>query len=441
MRTGIIGGGLCGLTAAIRLAQRGVEVELFEAAPELGGRTRSFFEPHTQQWVDNGPHLLSGAYRDTLTLLAEAGAADNISWQPSLTLPLWDEKRGHFLLQPNASLPLALSLPFACMHLPGHDWADIPAFLRLAYRMRQSSSDVENVQSWLDHARITTPLLKDLLQPLCLGAMNEDLGNANAASFRTVLQDAFANHGNARLGWFRMPLNQALIEPLVYMATDLGVRIHHGMRIRSIKACRSGLELESAHANSQFDACIIALPLRSGQQLLGLPKTASTRRITNIHLWFRDMPALSHPFIGGIDTTGQWFFDVSSQMDSTTTPASASTDSADVDESLRHICAVISADDGALQRHELEQRVCAELAKLSGSPDRLKPQHSRVVSEHHATTSVAGLKPESRLMPGLPANLIDACEAPRAGELPATIEYAVKRGNQAADQCYLQLFN
>jgi len=441
MRVGIIGGGLCGLTAAIRLAQRGVDVELFEAAPKAGGRTRSFFEPHIQQWVDNGPHLLSGAYQDTLALLAEAGAADNITWQASLSLPLWDEKRGHFLLQPNASLPLTLGLPLACMHLPGHDWADIPAFLRLAYRMRQSPCEMENVQSWLDHARITTPLLRDLLQPLCLGAMNEELANANAASFKTVLQDAFASHSNARLGWFRMPLSQALIEPLVAMATGLGVRIHHDMRIRSIKACRPGLELESAHASLQFDACIIALPLRSGQQLLGLPKVANTRRITNIHMWFRDMPALSHPFIGGIDTTGQWFFDVSSQMDSTTTQASASTDSAGNDESLRHICAVISADDGTLQGHGLEQRVCVELAKLSGSPDRLEALHSRIVSEHHATTSVAGIMPESRLMSGLPANLIDACEAPRAGELPATIEYAVKRGNQAADQCYLQLFN
>ena len=78
MRVSVIGGGLCGLTAAIRLAQRGVEVELFEAAPALGGRTRSFFEPHMQQWVDNGPHLLSGAYHDTLNLLEEAGASDNI---------------------------------------------------------------------------------------------------------------------------------------------------------------------------------------------------------------------------------------------------------------------------------------------------------------------------------------------------------------------------
>ncbi|MDQ6955890.1 MAG: FAD-dependent oxidoreductase, partial [Mariprofundaceae bacterium] len=65
----IIGGGLTGLTAAIRAAEQGHNVNLYEAAPQLGGRTQSFFHKPTQTWVDNGPHLLIGVYKRTIQLL------------------------------------------------------------------------------------------------------------------------------------------------------------------------------------------------------------------------------------------------------------------------------------------------------------------------------------------------------------------------------------
>jgi len=433
MRVGVIGGGLCGLTAAIRLAQRGIDVELFEAAPSPGGRTRSFFEPHTRQWVDNGPHLLSGAYHETHALLAEAGAADNIAWQTSLSLPLWDRVRGPFMLRPNASLPLALALPMACARLPGHGWADIPAFLRLALRLNRTADTMESVHGWLKEAGTPAPLIRDLLEPLCLGAMNETLTGANAASFCSVLRSAFADHASARLGWFRMPLNEALIEPLTRIAQELGVRLHTSARVRGVHPCSSGFEIETSREKCRFNACILALPLHAAQQLLARPKTAVTRRITNVHMWFRGMPALSHPFIGGIGTLGQWFFDVSSQMCAPGTDARK-------DLPLRHICAVISADNAALQGHELEQRICAELAEISTAHVPPKPQHVRIISEHRATTSVACSETENRLPPSLPHGLIDACESPRSGDLPATIESAVSRGNRAARLCYLQLF-
>ncbi len=385
-----------------------------------------------QQWVDNGPHLLSGAYHDTLSLLQEAEAIDNIAWQESLCLPLWDKERGHFLLKPNASLPLALTLPLACARLPGHGWTDIPAFLRMALQLRHPPPAPESVQTWLNRANIPASLRTDLLEPLCLGAMNETLVEANAASFCNVLRNAFANHASARLGWFRMPLNQGLVEPLVHMAEGLGVRMHKSSRIRSVLFRNEGIELQLTQGSQLFNACVLAMPLRSALQMLSHPKTGTMRRITNIHMWFGDLPALSHPFIGGIGTTGQWFFDVSRQMHDFANKA-------DNANPLRHICAVISADDGLLHGDDLIRRLCAELGELSAGHALPKPQHVRIISEHHATTSVADSMPVGRLGPNLPKGLIDACEAPRSGELPSTIEYAVRRGNQAAEDCYLQL--
>jgi len=425
-RVSIIGGGLCGLTAAIRLAQRGVAVELFESAPTLGGRTRSFFEPHMQQWVDNGPHLLSGAYTQTIALLEEAGASSNIDWQNTLRLALWDKQRSYFDLQPTPKLPLALALPLSCASMPEHGFSDVTSILKLARQMKQPISKDLCVKSWLQGIGINTAMQRDMLEPLCLGIMNEPLEAANAASFARVLREAFANHQHARLGWFKQPLSQALIEPLATLAQQLGVKLHVNCRIRSIESESGCAILRTAHKKHNFNAAIIALPLRAAHKLLGNNEPVRTRCISNIHMWFRDMPALAYPFIGGIGTHGQWFFDVSSQMQM----------NSNLDKenrpSLRHICCVISADDGALHGRKLEQKVIAELAQFTGT--NRAPEYVRTVSEQHATTSVS-----THANQPLPTGLFNAFEAPVSGELPATIESAVQRGQKAANRCYNRL--
>ncbi|MDQ6971242.1 MAG: FAD-dependent oxidoreductase, partial [Mariprofundaceae bacterium] len=432
MHTAVIGGGLSGLSAAIRLAQQGAKVDLFEAAPALGGRTRSFFEPQTGQWVDNGPHLLSGAYQETLALLDEASAADNIHWQSSLQLPLWDKARGHFMLAPGPKLPLALALPLACARLPGHTWADIPALLRLARAMKQSPDPALQVNTWLKAARLPDALILDLLEPLCIGAMNEPLHSANAASFAGVLRDAFSGHAHARLGWFRKPLSEALIAPLNEMAEKLGVRIYTACRIKGVRPCKEGFELQTSARTYAARGCILALPLRSTQQLMGWPVSAETRRIRNIHLWINNYPALPEPFIGGIGTVGQWFFDISSQMQKG--PALGKS------PSLRHFCAVISADEARISAPKLQQNICLELQQISATQRPVQPDFIRTISEHRATTSICTDSSYTDFKASLPAGLFDASEAPVPGEIPATIEYAIKRGNLAATQC-LNHFN
>lgn len=427
MRAGIIGGGVCGLTAAIRLAQRGAQVDLFEAAPRGGGRTRSYFERAIGQWVDNGPHLLSGAYHDTEQLLAEAGALDKLTWQDSLSLPLWDRQRGHFRLAPSTLLPLALALPLASARLPGHGWPDLTALLRMAVKLKRPVDGGLTAAAWLESMRLPASLTQDLLEPMCLGAMNEPLERANAASFCRVLNDAFSDHGSARLGWFNRPLSEALIQPLQSMAEGLGVSMHSSCRIRSVQTNGNGVQLGTTGEQWQFDACILALPLRHAQQLLGLPVTAVTRRISNIHMWFADMPALPHPFIGGIETTGQWFFDVTSQM-----PGRPRAEAGG--KRLRHICSVISADRQGLRDEKRLAEILRELTEIEGSGKPRKPYLTRVVSEHHATVSV---HPGEHDLP-VPDKVFCACEAPLAGDIPATIEAAVRRANQAAEQCYLQ---
>jgi hypothetical protein len=98
---------------------------------------------------------------------------------------------------------------------------------------------------------------------------------------------------------------------------------------------------------------------------------------------------------------------------------------------LSHLCAVISADDGHISAPDLVHRISAEIQAICGLEQTLSPVHSRIVREKRATTLV---RPQGSTYT-LPAHIIDASERPLPGELPATIESAVQRGETAAQLC------
>ena len=416
----VIGGGVCGLTAAIRLAEQGVQVELFEAAPELGGRTRSFLESTTGESCDNGPHLLIGAYRHTLRLLGECGAAGNIHWQSTLDLPLWDRQRGHFRFRPSPLLPFPIALAKAGMEMPGHDLGSVLAMLRLGKELRSSTAEKgATVRQWLADLNIPEQLVRDLLEPLCLGAMNEATDTASAASFQQVLKEAFAGRSNARLGWFNKPLSEALIEPLAARAKALGVKTHRRSRIRTLAATKSRIRIDER----PFDAAILALPAHAAAKLLGHDDRFETRTITNIHLWFDQKIEMPAPLVGGIGTHGHWFFDIPAQMKTT-------------QSRYHHICIVTSGGTEEENPSRLASNALMELQAMCRCNNPISPIHSRTVREKRATTLV---RPHAR--PPMPSTcLVDACEWPQPGELPATIESAVRRGERAAKACLATCF-
>lgn len=409
-RIAVVGGGLSGLTAAIRLAEDGFQVELFEAAAKPGGRTRSFVDKTTGELCDNGPHLLIGAYEATQRLMRDCNAANNIDWQPSLKLPLWDSQRKHFALSPSPRLPFSIALLLAVRKMPGHGWSSAAAMLRLAIAIHMKKNRETTVSDLIHHCYIPNELVRDMIEPLCLGAMNEAMRSADASTFKRVLRESFASKMTARLGWFNAPLDQALIEPLVKQAEQLGVKVRNSSRVRSVT---QDADKKVRVDDERFDAAVIALPAYAADKLFDRDETCETRCITNVHLWYEDHPGLPEPLVGGIGTTGQWFFDVSAQMDQNNT-------------SPRHICAVISADQHNTEEKVLVDQLNRELNLICES--HLSPCHYRIIREKRATVLV---RPRRHAEQAL-ERIVDASETPTPGELPATIEFAVQRGEKAA---------
>jgi len=407
-RVAVIGGGICGLTAALRLAQNNIEVELFEAAPEPGGRTRSFIDRKTGEWCDNGPHLLNGAYLATEKLLADCGASGHVRWQPSLKLPLWDQQRQYFSLNPSSALPFPLAMLLAVQTMPGHNWRSALAMLRLNIAVKRKHRIGLNVGALLKNCHAPDEFIRDMIEPICLGAMNEGVETADASTFGRVLTESFASRRSARLGWFNAPLQQALIEPLAQQAEHAGAIIHTRHRVKSLQNGAHEIIVDGV----RFDACVIALPAYARNRLLGEDAACETRAITNVHLWYKDYPKLPEPFIGGIGTLGQWFFDVSFQMGQINPPH-------------RHLCAVISAVENRIDDDTLVDRLNRELSRMCGIDS--SPSHSRIVHEKRATVLVRTYRGKTA-----GKRIIDASESPMPGELPATIEFAVQRGEKAA---------
>jgi len=368
--------------------------------------------------VDHGPHLLIGAYEHTQHLLSDIGAASSVTWQSSLCLPLWEQQRGHFALNTSPYMPFPLALLTAIIKMPHHGWYRFPEVLRLAISMRQTQHG--SVASWMKKQNISEALQRDMLEILCLGAMNEGMDSAPAASFAQVLQRAFATHQSARLGWFNQPLSTALIQPLVHQAEQLGVRIHTSCSVQKLEHHAQACTLHTRHHTQRYDAIILATPPHIRNQLLHIKQTQYSQSISNIHLWFEEDLSLTQPLIGGIGTYGQWFFDIRQQHQSS---------------GLSHLCAIISADHGSLSQQEKIAQVLQELARITGKAN-LHPIHSKVISVRHATHLVRPYP-----MADLPPHILDACEQPHPGALPATIETAIERGEQAAVQCVFNLEN
>ncbi|MDX8386917.1 MAG: FAD-dependent oxidoreductase [Ghiorsea sp.] len=393
----VVGGGIAGLTAALRLVEQGYQVDLYEAAPALGGRTKSFFDKTSQSWIDNGPHLMVGAYTATRRLLADVGASHHVSWQASLTLPLWDKQRGLFAMSAPSWLPVSIALILAVAKMPNHGLASVKAMLKLALTMT-NRSDEQTVAQWLEEIKAPDMLIQDMLEVLCLGVMNEPIETANAKTFARVLGTSFSSHENAKMGWFNKPLSQALIEPVATKVEELGVNIHLKHTIRDL-------------AELNHDAVVLAVPAFARNRLLGIQDEVATKPITNVHFWFDEQLTLPSMMLGMLNTYSQWLFDMGAMTKQ---------------GGLCHLCVTVSADKLELSQDEVVQKVLAEIETVLNK-QLPKPVKSQVIREKRATVLVRPIKNVE-----LPNHVFDACEAPTPGQLPATIELAVISGESAA---------
>ena len=418
MRVAVIGGGCAGLAAAAALAERGVSVTVFEAAKQLGGRARGL------NWkgkrLDNGQHILIGAYRDTLHLMQMAGVNADAAL---MRLPLQLIQHRQFRLRASTRLPAPLHILSGLLRAEGLGHRERLAALRLMVVLRLSNFRLkqdEALGAFLARHRQPERVTRWLWEPLCLAALNTPVAQASTQVFLNILRDSFSKTKNdSHLLLPRVDLSGLFIEPLGrYILTHEG-EIRLGATVTAIRQQDEGYSVECAEENQYFSHVVAAVPpFRLPDLVAQLPQLVqSTRQCTSydyqpiysVYIQYPDSVRLPFPMIGLTGGHAQWVLDRGG-----------------LDGQSGLLAVVISAEGPhqKLTQEALAEAVMRELAHAF--PELPQPLWHKVIAEKRATFACTPNLQRPAQQTDL-ANFYFAGDY-TAGDYPATIEGAVRSG-------------
>ncbi len=236
MRLAVIGAGWAGLAAAVRATQAGHHVTVFEMAPQPGGRARRIEQHGTA--LDNGQHILIGAYTHTLALMREVGA-DPLALLQRQPLELrYPDGRG---LRLPAGPPL-IAFARGVLGCVGWRWSERLALLRTASTWALKGFQCDEQLTVAQLCQTMPPAVHRLLiEPLCVAALNTPAHEASARVFLRVLRDAlFSGPGSADLLLPRALLGDLLPAPAWHWLGQHGADLHCGARVHGLARTGSG---------------------------------------------------------------------------------------------------------------------------------------------------------------------------------------------------------
>lgn len=301
----MVGAGLAGLAAALRLAEAGLAVVLHEAGRQAGGRCRSYLDATLGCRIDNGNHLLIAGNSAAMAYLEAIGARDTLVGPPEPAYPFLDLKTGErWVLRPNPGrVPWWFWSPRR--RVPGTRAGD---YLR-AIRPGKAWTGT-TVAAAFDQA---SPLFRRLWRPLAIAALNTEVESGAALLLRRVLSESFGRGGAAcRPLVPREGLSESLVEPALARLATLGATVRFGSRLRVIDTAGARATAlcfdEGAVGLSEGERIVLAVtPPVAARLLPDLVVPDEFRAILNAH--YRVGAAPDTPlFIGLVGGTAEWVF-------------------------------------------------------------------------------------------------------------------------------------
>ena len=435
MKVAIVGAGWAGMAAAIAHAQAGRQVTVFEAARTVGGRARAVpaVQPDdTPITLDNGQHILIGAYTESLRLMRLVGVnPDTALLRLPLTLQFPD---GQGLQLPD--LPPPLDALLGIVHAKGWSWRDKLALLRTATAWQLRGFRCEPTTSVAELCAPLTPrLMAEFIDPLCVSALNTPAREASGQLFLRVLQDSlFSGRGGSNLLLPRADLGALFPEPAARWLGHHGGTIVTGQRVQRLQpqpggrwqvVCASSNTSAANNSPDVFDHITLACPSWEASRLVA--GVASIAGLASASPWSTQAGALRFEAITTVYASAPGVrlpLPMLALRNTAEHPAQFVFDRGQLDGTHGLLAFVVSASDG--DRLQIEQQVLQQAATQLGI-STLQPVQT-VVEKRATFACTPGLqRPGMQVLPGL-----TACGDYVDGPYPATLEGAVLSGTAVA---------
>jgi squalene-associated FAD-dependent desaturase len=403
----VVGAGLAGLSAAVALAKMGRRVEVFEAAPQAGGRCRSWFDAQFGEVIDNGNHLLLSGNAATYDYLRTIGAEDRLEGPAEARFAFCDVRNGRrWTVAPSMGrLPWWVFSP--ARRVPDTTARD---YLKFAPLLRPNPG--KRVR---DVVACAGPLWERLLGPFLLAALNTAPEEASAELASAVVRETLARGGRSFLPRIATPnLAAAFVDPAASYLGLRGAKLRLGERLRAIAFEGSSVASldfgDHRVALASAERVILAAPAWVSDTLvpeLSAPNHNSA--IVNAH-YRAAAPAGAPAMLGIIGGMAEWVFAFPDRLSVTVSGADA----------------IVDRD-----RSELAAFLWRDVAAAYSLSPELPPW--QIVKEKRATFRATpdqdAKRPPARTRW---SNLFLAGDWTATG-LPATIEGAIRSGQKAAE--------
>ncbi len=423
LKPAIIGGGYAGMAAAVKLAENGIPVTVFESAKQLGGRARGVWNNDTQ--LDNGQHILLGCYGNTLKLIEQVGGKIEYDF---LRLPLQLTLHNRFELK-TPPLPAPLHLLAGLLSAKGLSLMQRLSAARFMLAMRRIHFALPHDITVLEllHAyKQDDELTRLLWEPICISALNTPAYKASARILLNVLRDSLnGSRSDSDMLLPRVDFSALFPDRAAKFVKQHGGKVFTSCSVEGIVPHGEGVELLTANGAERYSHVICAASPANAARLFGtvpqlVPVAQQIEALTfqpiyTVYLQYPEQIRLPHAMLGFDRCFTQWIFD-----------------KGQIAGHQGLIAAVISAEGlhQKLDHEQLAKKVVQELREQLGIME--KPLWHQILAEKRATFSCEpNLSRPTHITPL--TNVLLAGDY-TAGEYPATLEGAVMSGIRCAEK-------
>jgi hydroxysqualene dehydroxylase len=431
----VVGGGLAGITAALKLTDAGCDVTLLEAKPKLGGLTHSFRRDDID--VDNGQHVFMRCCTSYRALLDRLGTTTLTTLQPRLDVPVvraCDGRRGRLHRD---ALPAPLHLARALSGFSVLSRPDRARAVRAALALRRVDrddprTDDRSFGEWLAAHGQSSQAAEALWDLVGIATMNAHASDASLAVAATVFQvGLLTDAGAADLGWSLVPLQQLHGDAAARALDAAGATVRTHARVEALEQTTHGWDVRCSDDLVAADVVVVATDAVHMERLLpgnalplapGWSQQLGSSPIVNLHLRY-DRPVLEEPFLAGVGSPVQWVFDRTRQSGL-----------ARVSSGGHYIAVSISAADDVIDVPvaTLQEVFVPEVQRLLPAARGASLLDFFVTRERHATFRPAPGSARVRPPATTSYDGLYLAGAHCATGWPATMESAVRSGEVAA---------